>query len=536
MFNWRIFDKKRTILAVQLIDSELRYVFCQGARVFHSGSITLSADVAVGGRLLSAEGLASLVRPHLNGYAGQVAVMLPSDVVHAHMLTLPNGLNQEELDYQATRHITQTLGLSMSDVYYDWSRLGFKKNASEQNILLAVARQSDVAPYAQAFGESWRVRWVTPECFVWANAFPENKLPHVVLRVEYGQLSMWHVDGTGQSHYFSRQFDANMMAQAGFVYQTDGHGGAAAVRLPLRFVIDEASSGIMRWVGADGLRHLGVVYGLGGGVDWSLARSQLQQKLGLPVRVVTENKVVGFDKDDDVDCVGGLWHLAQQLQTSTQRSLNLWPVGAHERVDSRRQLLLESVFAGLLVVFSIMAVSTWFSWRTAQVRAVNAELTQAQQLLQDKKEGGEAGLYDAEQIKLQNEWRAQRSGQLNWLVALAQASSKEVKFTSVKQSSTGLTIAGQANDPETIKNAMSLFASKMNHYKLLKLTLLESKKSGSTTLKKRVEQSQWLFGAELGLGGAATGASVSGAEAAAGAATDGAVGAAVVEPDLKDGK
>ena len=314
MFNWRIFDKKRIILAVQLIDSDLRYVFCQGARVFHSGSMTLPADVAAGGRLLSAESLAVLLMPCLKGYTGQVAVMLSSDVVHAHMLTLPNGLNPEELDYQVTRHITQTLGLSMSDVYYDWSRLGFKKSAAEQNILLAVARQSDIAPYAQVFGENWRIRWVSPESFVWANAFPENKSPYVVLRVEYAQLSVWHVDGTGQAHYFSRQFDANMMAQAGFVYQTDVNGGAAAVRLPLRFVIEEVSSAMMRWLGGDGLRHVGAVYGLGGGVDWALARAQLQQRLGLPVRAVIETKVLGFEKDDDVDCFGGLWHLAQQVQ------------------------------------------------------------------------------------------------------------------------------------------------------------------------------------------------------------------------------
>lgn len=179
--------------------------------------------------------------------------------------------------------------------------------------------------------------------------------------------------------------------------------------------------------------------------------------------------------------------------------LNLWPVDARERVDPRRQLLFESIFVGLLVVLFIMSISAWFSWRTAKVRAVNAELNQAQRLLHDQSEVGDvAGLHDAEVARLQNEWRAQRSGQLNWLVALAEASSNEVKFVSVKQSNANLIISGQANDPDAIKNAMNSFASKMSSYTLLKLTLLENKKAGQEVLNKGVGQSPWSFGAELG--------------------------------------
>ena len=182
-----------------------------------------------------------------------------------------------------------------------------------------------------------------------------------------------------------------------------------------------------------------------------------------------------------------------------QYFLNLWPVDARERVDSRRQLLLESVFAGLLVVLFITAVSAWVTWRTTQVRAVNAELNQAQHLLQGKSEVGDvAGVHDAEVARLQNEWRAQRSGQLNWLVALAESSSSEVKFISVKQSNESLTITGQGSDPEAIKNAMNSFAFKMSRYKLLKLTLLENKKAGQESAKNGTGQDQWLFGAELG--------------------------------------
>ena len=313
LFNWRIFDKKRTVLAVQLVDSDVRYVFCQGARVLCSGTVSSPANVVSGGRLLAPDALAAMLAPCLEGYKGQVAVMLSSDSVHAHTLTLPIGLNQEELNYQVTRHITQTLGLSISDVYYDWVRLGVKKSSSEQNVLLSVARQSDVAPYAHVFGEGWGVRWVVPEGFLWANAFAGGLSSYVVSRVEYDQLSVWFVDGSGHAHYFSRQFDATMMSQAGFVYQTDASGGA--VRLPLRFVVDEVSSAIMRWLGDDGLRHISAIYGLGGGVDWSLARSQLQQKLGLPVRSVIEDKVMGLETQEEVDLYGGLWHLVQQVQT-----------------------------------------------------------------------------------------------------------------------------------------------------------------------------------------------------------------------------
>ena len=64
----------------------------------------------------------------------------------------------------------------------------------------------------------------------------------------------------------------------------------------------------------------------------------------------------------------------------SQHFLNLWPLDARERVDSRRQLLLESILVGLLVVLFITAVSAWVAWRTTQVRAVNAELGQAQHL------------------------------------------------------------------------------------------------------------------------------------------------------------
>ncbi len=217
----------------------------------------------------------------------------------------------------------------------------------------------------------------------------------------------------------------------------------------------------------------------------------------------------------------------------SQHFLNLWPVDARERVDSRRQLLLESILFGLLVVLFITAISAWVTWRTTQVRAVNAELSQAQHLLQSKNEVGDvAGLHDAKVARLQNEWRAQRSGQLNWLVALAEASSSDVKFISVKQSNSNLTITGQASDPEAVKNAMNSFASNMNHYKLLKLTLLENKKAGAEATKKGVEQSQWLFGAELGT---PVSASTSGAEGSVSGVEDHA-GEVTAQPVLKDVK
>ena len=79
---------------------------------------------------------------------------------------------------------------------------------------------------------------------------------------------------------------------------------------------------------------------------------------------------------------------------------------------------------------------------------------------------------------------------------------------------------------------MNLFASNMNHYKLLKLTLLENKKAGAEAAKKGIEQSQWLFGAELGTpvstSASAAEGSVNGVEDHAGEVT--------AQPVLKDVK
>ena len=181
----------------------------------------------------------------------------------------------------------------------------------------------------------------------------------------------------------------------------------------------------------------------------------------------------------------------------SRKTLNLWPMDVHEQVDVRRQMVVEVFFSGLLVLLLVTATCVWLSWRTAQVKAVNVQLSQAQHALQGQDTaGGETDVADAELARLQNGWRAQRSGQLNWLVALAEVSSQNVKFTSVKQSNTHWAIEGQANDPESIKNAMNLFAQKMDRYRVVKLTLLQSKSPRSLD-GKVTDKGLWIFGAEF---------------------------------------
>lgn len=315
MFNWRIFDKKQMVLAIQLVHGEARYLLCQGERVVRAGVLELPSKTMTAGRLQSPEQLQAAIQPVLKGMNGRVAVLLPSDFVHAHVLSLPKGLELEELNYQVTRHITQTLGLPITEVFFDWVPLESSQNSPEQQLLMAVARQSDVLVYGQVFGEQWPVKWVCPECFVWANAFSSMKTKSLVVRVEYGQLSIWHVDGSGQAHYLSRLFNTQMMAQAGFVYQPVTEKGESTVRLPLRFVVDEIVQAVTQWLSAESMRDISVIYGLGRGVDWSLAQTALQQKLGIPVRGVLPESIEGLSSQEDVDGFGGLWHLATQVRS-----------------------------------------------------------------------------------------------------------------------------------------------------------------------------------------------------------------------------
>ncbi|TDR33007.1 hypothetical protein [Hydromonas duriensis] len=314
MINWRVFDKKQTVLAMQLVDDEMRYVLCQGEKVLKAGALKLSAHAVSAGRVVSPDALQSALNPILNGFKGCVAVMLPSDFVHTHLLSLPKGLDAEERDYQMMRHITQTLGLQMADVYYDWVALGEAQDPKEEHLLMTVARQSDVSVYGHVFNGNWQVRWVCPECFVWSHAFSEQQAKVLVVRVERNQLSVWHVDGSGQAHYLQRQFSAQMMTQAGFVYQAVLDDGQSDVLLPTGFVVEEIVQTVTQWLGGEQMRDIRALFGLGSGVDWNLAKFALQQKLGVPVKGVLTERIDSLSDRADVHKLGGLWHLATQVQ------------------------------------------------------------------------------------------------------------------------------------------------------------------------------------------------------------------------------
>lgn len=169
-----------------------------------------------------------------------------------------------------------------------------------------------------------------------------------------------------------------------------------------------------------------------------------------------------------------------------KKMLNLWPTPERERaVDAQQQLLLEGLFAGLLAVLCVGGTWMYLNWRTTQANSVNQTLQQSLTQLQ-----AQVGAQSNGDVQLL-QWRNQNAGQLDWLVALAEVSSPEVVFFSVKQSEAGdkLMVTGQTTDPAFAKNALNNLVEKSKPHQLLKLTMFEK--------KSEEEQSAWLFGAEL---------------------------------------
>lgn len=314
LLNRSFFKYKRTVLAIQLMAQEVRYLIRQGDIVLASGVLPLPAGVVEDARLVSADGLKVVLAPVLKGFKGHVAVMLSSGWVHLHELDVPTGLDAEELDYQVVRHITQSLQLPITDVYYDWDVQAVRFDGVLQTVLMVVARQSDVAPYNLAFNENWKMSWACAEPLVWANAFGHSEFvgrAYAVCQVEQESLMVWHVDELRNVLYYKKTFDSQLVAQAGFVYRSADDGGAH-VQLPTRFVVDEVLAALNQWIGTEGLHSLSAIYGVGRGLDWMVAKNVLQERLGLPVRTAGLENVSGI-APEDCAVVSGLWFLAEQV-------------------------------------------------------------------------------------------------------------------------------------------------------------------------------------------------------------------------------
>lgn len=175
---------------------------------------------------------------------------------------------------------------------------------------------------------------------------------------------------------------------------------------------------------------------------------------------------------------------------SRRQLINLWPSGARERTNLKHRLITEALIAVLLAIVLMAAVATYLNWRASKVVAVNETLNQALNALQIKGDGqAHAAGSETLQSNLQNQWREKRAGQLNWLASLGDLAGSGIQIGQIKQSDKTLFLSGETQDPILAKEALEGFVQKINRYRLLNWTLLESKeKSGQTT---------WHFNAEL---------------------------------------
>ena len=286
------------ILVLQIEGTALRFVLRAGQRVLKSGVITLPAHVMVG-RAFDVLEVRTLLLAQLDGSAADVAVLLPAAAVHIHFLTVPMGLDEDELDYQTSRHITHELGLSLADVYYDWTQAD-ELSKQGQTVVLAVARQSEVAQYAQLLGDTaLRLRWVCAEPLVWAQAYEGTR--YAVCKIEHDGMQVYWFEANGRVRVWSKSFDAEQMGRAGFEYIS-----GAVVRLPTRFVVDEIDNALSQILGEADKQRLHSLYVSGAAVNWVDALPALQAGLGVPVRLSSMTT-------DEHNALGGLWQLSEQI-------------------------------------------------------------------------------------------------------------------------------------------------------------------------------------------------------------------------------
>lgn len=168
--------------------------------------------------------------------------------------------------------------------------------------------------------------------------------------------------------------------------------------------------------------------------------------------------------------------------------LNLWSNGAHRRKSIKNQFGTQVLFALLLSVLILGAVSIWLDWRVKQALAVNTLLqSELSKIQADVPKGGDEA---AQQRAVQ--WRIQRTSQLDWLVALADSAGSDVLFTSVKQTATGLELTGNASSTEAARLALSGFAQQSPNYGDFKITRL-SASSNSHSSKPWLFEAQFTF-------------------------------------------
>ena len=311
------------VLALTLVNQEVRYVVRQGTRVLAQGYCA-APEAFKEGRLVAPERLARALLPLLpsrKGGVGQVAVLLPTQCLQLHEVSLPVGLDAEELSYQMGRYITHTLALTQEEVFYDWAIQETGAEKRVMTVLLAVARQSEVAPFHQMFVDSdWRLKWVCPEPQVWSLAYQSRAMvdrPVAVCRIEFDGVAFWLIESDGRVRSFYHVVTEQEFSRVGFVYQSGSASSPDAwVRFPTRFVGDMLEQYLSTWLGQQAWRDLNVVYVTGKGVNWSEAIGSLQARFGLPFRLAEEALTAGQMASPSVQPLSGLaalWLLAGQV-------------------------------------------------------------------------------------------------------------------------------------------------------------------------------------------------------------------------------
>ncbi len=310
-------------LALTLVNQEVRYVVRQGARMLTQGACS-APQAFKDGRLAQPDVLARALLPLLPrriARSGRVAVLLPTQWLQLHEVGLPMGLDAEELSYQMSRYVTQTLGLNQAEVFYDWAVQNVGSDKRMMTVLLAVARQTDVAAIHRVFVDSdWQLKWVCPEPQVWGLAYQAGAVterPVAVCRVESEGLAFWLIESDGRVRSFYHVLTEQEAARVGFVYHSgDDASLASGVRFPSRFVGDLLEQYVSTWLGQSVWRDLNGVYVTGKAVNWSEAIALLQSRFGLPFRLAEAHVSTGYMMSPDTvpeSGLAGLWLLAGQV-------------------------------------------------------------------------------------------------------------------------------------------------------------------------------------------------------------------------------
>ncbi|GHA71077.1 hypothetical protein GCM10009007_09930 [Formosimonas limnophila] len=488
----RLFRQNAPLLVIALFEHEVVYLVRRGTRTIKAGVLPLPHDVIQNQRLIAPEQLISRLKAEIDIARLDVAVVLPTTLVHVQYITLPTGLDIEERDYQVTRHISQTVGLSMSEVFYDFTQ------HNENETMLAVARQTEVAQYSAAFAKTdWHLKWVCPEQQVWAGIHhhesPQSQ-PQIptqfVCQVEYDRLQMWWPDKKGHRQHQARHFDPNALSQAGFLYRAPHQAGSQKhLQLPTNFAVNEIENAAKQWLDKD-LPKMTQMLCTGLGLDWTQAQSSLQTRLGLSVRPVG-TPTEGSTNADLQARLGTVWHLSQQIYLSSPL-LNLWP--NQKKQPQKADFIQETVLAGLFtsLVLSCSYGALWYQQNKTDAinHALEAELVSINAATSTTPiKDGQPVIEEAARLGQITAWKIRSANHLDWMLALNDLSNQSVQFTDARQENDNVVITGNANSPQSVAALLEQLNPRVAASHHVRLNQISSKTAQT--------QQYWQFSIEL---------------------------------------